>query len=564
MTEMEGSDKMWSWTAMDFADNELVQEVFLIKFKDHDTGMGFVRAWNEARELNKAADGAAGGAGGASGGSSAAAAVEDAVPVATDLSAIYSGNALLEATRARYAALQAAFEKRYGRAPTAIVRAPGRVNLIGEHIDYHNYPVLPMALEQDIVIAVAAGDEISEGELATAKVTVANANPVWPEGEVPADPAASVDHEAGVSWFKYFQCGYKGGFEAAGEGAAPKPRKLEVMIDGNVPPSAGVSSSSALVVASVLATATAHGLTLSRQTLAETAIRTERHIGTMSGGMDQTISVFAENGSARLIEFNPINVHEVPLPEGGVFIVANSLVEASKAVDPTAYYNLRVTEGKFASKLVGKKAGCDGWEKFGTILDLQNGLGLASPAELQEHLERHLKAGAYTKAELLTEFGVPLESLFEGDPKREGALRVLGSQDAFACLQRARHVATESGRVQQFMMAALSGGDVATLGELMNASQDSCRDDYECSDPALDTVCTIAREAGASGARLTGAGWGGCAVILSESDKVEAVTKALKERYFDTKTDVLESRGLDLGKVLFQSKASAGAAIVRL
>jgi len=562
MEENVSSDRAWIWHAADFAEETVKEETFAIKFKDAEIAKAFRAEWDKAREHNRAALGAGAEASGGAGGSGeeAKAEEEDTVPEHASLDAIYRDDeALLAASTARYAALAAAFEAKYGAKPAFFVRAPGRVNLIGEHIDYHNYPVCPMALTQDIAIAVGAGE--AHADAAGATVSVANVVEKFAAGAFPADPAAKVDTES-HKWYHYVQCGYKGAFDAA---PATKPVALQLMIDGNVPASAGVSSSSALVVASLLATAEAHGIKLSRHALADYSVKTERHIGTMSGGMDQTISVFGEPGSARLIEFNPIRVHPVPLPDDGVFVVANSLVEASKAVDPTAYYNLRVTEGKLAAKLVCKKAGAPGWEGMQTMLDLQTALGCSVPGELVEHIERQLKDGAYTKEELAAEFGKPCTELFEGDPKREGALNVLSKQDGFQLKRRSRHVASEAARVQSFCMAAGGGGDdlCAQLGALMDQSQDSCRDDYECSCEALDELCAIAREGGASGARLTGAGWGGCAVILAPAAKVDAVLEAVRSKFFSSREGTMEARGLDMAKVLFKSRPAPGAAIYR-
>ena len=111
----------------------------------------------------------------------------------------------------------------------------------------------------------------------------------------------------------------------------------------------------------------------------------------------------------------------------------------------------------------------------------------------------------------------------------------------FKLRQRALHVFSEALRVLQFLDVLEAGvGSSSTtetfnkkLGDLMNETQDSCRDLYECSCPELDELCTIAKEAGSLGSRLTGAGWGGCSVHLVPSDKVDAVTKAWDEKYYN-------------------------------
>ena len=117
-----------------------------------------------------------------------------------DISEVYAGQAdLVAANTKRVAAMTAEFQKRFGVEPHFFARAPGRVNLIGEHIDYHGYNVLPMAITQDILVAVVVTD-------ATSTVEVHNMNAKFKTGEIPSDPLAPVELEGDdVKWFQYFQ-----------------------------------------------------------------------------------------------------------------------------------------------------------------------------------------------------------------------------------------------------------------------------------------------------------------------------------------------------------------------
>lgn len=162
--------------------------------------------------------------------------------------------------------------------------------------------------------------------------------------------------------------------------------------------------------------------------------------------------------------------------------------------------------------------------------------------------------------------GAPLASLFEGDGKKAGALKVLASvprsEAAFELQKRARHVASEADRVGalQAACAAQEGGEAAALremGRLMSESHASCRDDYECSSPGLDAIVDLAAAHGALGARLTGAGWGGCAVCLVHADKAPQLIDALKTHFYKPKGVA----GEDLDKALFTSAPCSGAAI---
>jgi Galactokinase galactose-binding signature/GHMP kinases N terminal domain/RanBP1 domain len=246
------SDSTFVFKGDDYADGECKPSTFTIKLKDAEVASGFKAAYDDARERNGSGLPAspAKAAGGASSVAAPAPAAADAVPVYTDLSSIYASP-----DTARYTAVAEAFRTQFGKAPAFFVRAPGRVNLIGEHIDYHGYSVLPCALEHDVVIAVGSTD-------ASDKITVGNANAKYGVGEFPSDPAADVDRSAGLKWWQYVQCGYKGAFDAAPDSQKKPSVGVQMIVEGRVPPSAGVSSSSALVVASCLAVARANGITV--------------------------------------------------------------------------------------------------------------------------------------------------------------------------------------------------------------------------------------------------------------------------------------------------------------
>lgn len=118
---------------------------------------------------------------------------------------------------------------------------------------------------------------------------------------------------------------------------------------GSVPKSAGLSSSSALVVCSALTTLYANKLELTKSELAEICAISERYVGTQGGGMDQAISCLAEVGSAKLIDFNPLKVTNIELPEGSQFVITNSCVEMNKAA--SNHFNTRVAECRIASQV---------------------------------------------------------------------------------------------------------------------------------------------------------------------------------------------------------------------
>lgn len=206
----------------------------------------------------------------------------------------------------------------------AVVRAPGRVNLIGEHIDYHGYSVLPMALEQCVTIAVGkSGMRCCGGE---GTIVVRNLN----QGRYPGThvlPLLAVDDHTGESteptsmeWVDYVRCALRGVCAyVQSVGRFPPEQALDglcLVVHGTVPPAAGLSSSSALVVASALAFLWASGISVAPVDLATLCIDCEQIIGTAGGGMDQSASILAQAGQALYIDFSPaLAVTPVPLPE---------------------------------------------------------------------------------------------------------------------------------------------------------------------------------------------------------------------------------------------------------
>ena len=258
----------------------------------------------------------------------------------------------------------------------------------------------------------------------------------------------------------------------------------------------------------------------------------------------------------------------MPLPPTAVFVVSNTLEESPKAIESEKRYNKRVTEGKLAAKLVAKGLGCAQWRAITTFRHLQETMQLPSPGHLLPAVARFLAQAPYSAASAAAEFGEPLEGLFEGDDKREGALRVLRSigaeEPAFELLKRARHVCSEADRVQALQAACGEAGaaggaeaQLAAMGRLMSESHASCRDDYECSSPGLNTLTELAMASGAYGSRLTGAGWGGCAVSLVSQEALPGFLKAMEAGYY-------AGKACTVATALFASAPGSGAAVYSL
>lgn len=323
------------------------------------------------------------------------------------------------------------FRETYRREATGVTFAPGRVNLIGEHIDYHGGPVLPAALRRGITVAFAPRRD------STVRAVSVSDERAYPEARF---DLRDLGHAApGAGWIGYLEAAATDTLGARGCG-------VDLLVASDLPEASGLSSSSALVVASGLAMLAASGrlgaLTNARRLdLASRFAEAERYVGTAGGGMDQAASLGGRDGCALRIDFDPLRWRAIPLPTGLRLIVAHTGVRAEKSGAAQARYN-----------------------------------------EIRSSSEPEV----------------------------------------------AEHVRTEIERVGQFERA-LGAGDAARCGALMDASHASLRDRLRVSHPALDALVAVAREAGALGARMTGAGFGGSIVALAEAAESEAVLGALRD-----------------------------------
>ena len=491
------------------------------------------------------------------------------MPVAKSLKDIYTEDALPPQTE-RWETLLKQFETNYGHSPQFVSRSPGRVNIIGEHIDYSLYSVLPAAITADVLLAVSVIDESSPDSY---KIKVSNVQSSrFPSHEFDI-PYTSVDIDATVhEWTNYFKSGLRGALELLRKkhGADFKPKSMEILMDGTVPAGGGLSSSAAFVSASALAVMYANGeKEVDKTELTELAIVSERAVGVNSGGMDQSASVFSLRGSALLVSFVPsLTARPIKFPKTNPelnFVIAQSFVVSDKQVTAPVCYNLRVVECTLAAEYLNAVL-----NKNRTPLPKDSGpLGVSlhgfhtnyfasSPLPFEAQLTELI---SLTKSTLTQEEGYTREEIAsilhmtvpELNARFTSTVPIRASK--FKLRQRALHVFSEALRVLKFLsilenpsssLSADSGTSTETfnraLGALMNETQESCRDDYECSCPELDELCSIAREAGAYGSRLTGAGWGGCSVHLVPGDKVEAVKRAWEERYYSKRELTKEQR----------------------
>lgn len=341
------------------------------------------------------------------------------------------------------------FVQRFGGVPELVVRAPGRVNLIGEHTDYNDGYVLPMAIDRAVWIA-----------LRTRPDRRVFAHSLDLSGRV--DFALDSLEHGGSSWHEYLK-----GIAWALQEAGHVLHGWEGVIAGDVPVGAGLSSSAALEMAVARAFCAVSGVEWSPAAMAVIGQRAEsRWVGVNCGIMDQMISAAGKAGHALLIDCRSLETDLVPLPAGTAVLVLDTSTRRG-LVDSA--YNERRAQCDAAARTLGASALRD--------------------------VRLHQLAAA--------------------------ADRPLGLDEV--TFRRARHVVTENARTLE-AAAAMRRQDAVALGRLMVASHESLRDDFEVSSPELNIMVTCALvEPGCYGARMTGGGFGGCAVALADSDAALAL-----------------------------------------
>jgi N-acetylgalactosamine kinase len=460
----------------------------------------------------------------------------------------------LSSHEARYERLAASFAASFSARPDRfVVRAPGRVNLIGEHTDYNGYPVLPMALDRDIVFVIAPRRD--------SVVDLLNENPRFERRtfplEFPVEPSPQGD------WGNYVKAAIQGILEA-GEVDPRKAVGFDGLIGGTIPESAGLSSSSALVVGSALAFLAANKTRIDHNTLADLLARAERYVGSEGGGMDQAVSLLAQAGKALRIGFFPLRTEPVRLPEEISFVVCNSLIRAPKSEAVRYAYNRRVIECRIATALLSKAIE----QKTGQRIQAARLADLAAerlriePRALNDLALQGIGEEPLSLNTVARHLGESLENVKKNlCTLRDGSV-LKEPVEGFQVWRRYRHVVKEAGRVDS-MVKALRDGDVSVVGSLMNQSHASCRDDYEVSCPELEALVSIARGHGAIGARLTGAGFGGCTVNAVPLEKVEEFVRGVTEEYY---LGYVKQHGKaefaayqDLSDVIFPCRATMGA-----
>jgi galactokinase len=372
--------------------------------------------------------------------------------------------------------LEQSFLTYFNAKPEIIVRAPGRVNLIGEHTDYNDGFVLPMAIDHAVWMALSPR--------ADSQVRIRSL-------DLEVDSAFDLNSLAkGEGWLEYikgvaFQL-QKAGYELRG---------FDAVMTGDVPRGAGLSSSAAVELATARAFAAVSGFAWDAAQMAIISQKAENEwVGVNCGIMDQMASAASKAGYALFLDCRTLEVQHAPLPENISVVILDTSTRRG-LVDSA--YNERRSQCEEAARWFGVKALRD----------------------------------------------VSVDDLKKGE---SGLSEVV--------IKRARHIVTENARVLEAVQV-MKAGNVKRLGELFNASHASLRDDFEVTNEALNQIVECAQEQSSCfGARMTGAGFGGCAVALVQEENAQEFTNAVSAAY-------KQRSGLDAS--VYVCKASEGASIVK-
>ncbi len=372
--------------------------------------------------------------------------------------------------------IRAGFITDFNATPDLIVRAPGRVNLIGEHTDYNDGFVLPMAIDRAVWLALRPR--------ADRRVIIRSL-----EQAQPTDFVLDEIQYSAEGWSEYVKgmafMLQEAGFDLSG---------WEGVLSSDVPIGSGLSSSAALEMAVGCAFAAVSAFPFDGVQMARLGQKTENEwVGANTGIMDQMISANGRAGYALMIDCRDLSTQAIPLPENTVIVIMDTMTRHSHT---DSGYNER-------------RESCE-------------------------------QAAAY--------FGV---SHLRDVSSEEFQARAAGLDDVTR--RRARHIISENQRVLDAAQA-MKADDAVTLGKLMNASHASLCQDFEVTNDALDTMAEIAQgQSGCYGARMTGGGFGGCAVALVNTDSAQGFATAVAQQY---------QTATGLKPLVYICEATAGAGVV--
>lgn len=366
-----------------------------------------------------------------------------------------------------------AYIRAYNQEPDHIIRAPGRVNIIGEHTDYNDGFVLPCAIDKDTVVAIGHNDD-NVMEILSCDYESQDVFPI--DEAIEKSPDSWANYVRGMA--KYLQL----------DGYSLVPSRISIA--GDVPLGSGLSSSASLEMAVGKALIHQSKQKIDPSNLALIGQKAENQfVGCACGIMDQLISSKASAGHAMLIDCRSLECSAIPIPKNTALLIVNSGITHSNS---DGAYNERRQQCEKAALHYGVKA-------------------------LRDINEQQLESG---KA---------------------------GLDDV--SYRRARHVVTENERTLA-AANALQQNDLSRLGQLMQQSHASMRDDFEITTPEIDQLADIMNDSiaqhcdGKGGARMTGGGFGGCVIALAPNEFIDKIIDSINcnyKRQDDQKVEMLIS-----------------------
>lgn len=431
-----------------------------------------------------------------------------------------------------------AFRQQFQHAPQFLVQAPGRVNLIGEHTDYNLLPVLPMPISRFITLTVSSRpDQV---------IQIHSTQPDHSPLRLSLDQPITRHPE---QWANYPLAALQALLAHTGNSSGEPPRGFNALVHADLPPAAGLSSSSALVIATCLTFLHVNNIEMPRPRIAELMRLAEQFVGTAGGGMDQAAITLGEPHQALLIEFDPLSTRPVPIPDGLEIFIVNSGQKAEKSGAARYNFNRRALECVLGVELLKANdatshvEGSHAWESLRDIYHSCQNQSLP-----WQPLLAHLPQTGLSPAQI--------EQLIPRDRLQQLAETKKLCWDQHAewlpdeCLRiapRVQHVLGEADRVYA-LEKAFERGDLPGAFELSQASHASCRDLYDISTPRIETLIHQLYAIKAGSVRITGAGFGGCVVALVRKDDASA----------------FHANALHLDPNTIHAQSHGGAQIVRL
>ena len=433
------------------------------------------------------------------------------------------------------------FEERYGRKPTFMARAPGKVILIGEHLDYNGLPVITAGLTQGTFITGCFDDteyidvdHVESETYAAGRLRATGHRMALTDGEEKSD----LDSK----WLQYICAGVKSLVQNIPGNQKHIKGGGRLMVGGDLPKAAGLGSSSSLVVSAALAAARLNRKRLPRQDMAKWCAQGERtELRTNGGPVDHVTSLCAAKNSALRISFTPnLSIQNMELPSGATFIAVHSGVKAQKGINDffRNEFNLRGAECRVGAAILARR------------LDVYGSKSVTTPGQLLFHAKKTGKLQCKDVSKLLTIVRKVMgenEILTMKEIEQEIGVteielrnRFLQGVDAgyFKVGKRMNHVFSEAVRVECFeqVLNNESMNDkekVYELGSILNEGQKSLQTYFETSCDEVDELINFCQRNGAIGSRMTGAGWGGFTLHLVLNSQIATFLNTVIERVGD-------------------------------